>query len=285
MYIVRRAMDIQNLFLKQHGKFAKNLQFETIVVFCVVIIILTQSFEKTYGFVILLLVFAFWIANSYVAITNDKINDFNSVTMVKLQTLQSKVYDTIRQKINLVNNTGDQAMARKDINKIYKMNELDAMYIDANLIHFLFSVVKLHDYNPDLFLSLLKGTNNILRIRKELDTFYESNGEYPENTSEMLDVALQLRSNTINNLHDFIYTVPKTSKMYSYIGDSVERYSTLISRVTDSVHISYKKNIEQRGINATTKFVTYNTTKPFDYSKEHPIMLHQEPNTNVPFYI
>jgi hypothetical protein len=281
-------MDVQNLFLKQHGSFAKNLQFETIVVFSVVIVILTQSFEKTYGFVILLLVFAFYIANSYVIVKNDKINDFNSVTMVKLQTLQSKVYDTITKKISLVNNTtqNQPAMSQKDINNIYKQNELDALYIDANLIHFLFSIVKLHDYNPDLFFTLLKGTNNILRIRKEIDTFFESNGEYPENTSEMLDIALQLRSNAINNLHDFIYTVPKTSKMYSYIGDSVERYATLISRVTDSIHASYKNNIKQRGINATTKFVTYNTTKPFDYSKEHSIIPgDQQSNAIIPFYI
>lgn len=281
-------MDVQNLFLKQHGSFAKNLQFETIVVFSVVIVILTQSFEKTYGFVILLLVFAFYIANSYVIVKNDKINDFNSVTMVKLQTLQSKVYDTITKKISLVNNTtqNQPAMSQKDINNIYKQNELDALYIDANLIHFLFSIVKLHDYNPDLFFTLLKGTNNILRIRKEIDTFFESNGEYPENTSEMLDIALQLRSNTINNLHDFIYTVPKTSKMYSYIGNSVERYATLISRVTDSIHASYKNNIKQRGINATTKFVTYNTTKPFDYSKENSIIPgDQQSNSIIPFYI
>lgn len=280
-------MDVQNLFLKQHGNFAKKLQFETIVVFMIVIIVLTQSFEKTYGFVILLVVFAFYVANSYVVINNDKINDFNSVTMVKLQKLQTKVYDTITKKINLVNNTSQnqQPMSRKNIDKIYQQNELDSLYIDANLIHFLFSIIKLHEYNPDLYFTLLKGTNNILRIQKDIDTFYESNGTYPENTSELLDIALQLRSNVINNLHDFIYTVPKTSKMYSYIGDSVERYATLISRVTDSIHDSYKKNIKQRGINATTKFVTYNTTKPFDYSKEHPVMLGQEANPIVPFYI
>ena len=280
-------MDVQNLFLKQHGNFAKKLQFETIVVFMIVIIVLTQSFEKTYGFVILLVVFAFYVANSYVVINNDKINDFNSVTMVKLQKLQTKVYDTITKKINLVNNTSQnqQPMSRKNIDKIYQQNELDSLYIDANLIHFLFSIIQLHEYNPDLYFTLLKGTNNILRIQKDIDTFYESNGTYPDNTSELLDIALQLRSNVINNLHDFIYTVPKTSKMYSYIGDSVERYATLISRVTDSIHDSYKKNIKQRGINATTKFVTYNTTKPFDYSKEHPVMLGQEANPIVPFYI
>jgi hypothetical protein len=83
--------DIQNLFLKQHGSFARWLQFETIVVFVIVLVVLTQAFEKNYGFVIILLVFAFYVTNTYVSVKNDKINDFNSITMVKLQKLQSKM--------------------------------------------------------------------------------------------------------------------------------------------------------------------------------------------------
>lgn len=276
--------DIKNLFLKQHGSFARWLQFETIVVFLIVIIVLTQAFERNYGFVIILLVFALYLANTYVSIKNDKINDFNSITMVKLQTLQSKMYDHINYKVGLSKTSG-QTMSKSDLDKLYKRNELDSMYIDANLIHFLFSIIKLYDYNPDLYFSLLKGTNNILRIQKQIDTFYEANQQYPENTTELLQISLDLRSNTINNLHDFIYTVPKTSQMYSYIGDSSERYATLISRITDTIYQSYKNNIDQRGINTTTKFVSYNTTKAFDPEKNHQVIPGKTNSRNIPFYI
>lgn len=275
--------EIQNLFLKQHGSFAKGLQFQTIVVFVVVMIVLTQAFEKNYGFVIILLVFALYIANTYVAVTNDRINDFNSVTMFRLQTLQSKMYDHVNNQVRLVRTSG-QPLGEKEIARLYKTNELSSLYVDANMINFLFSIVKLYDYNPNVYFSLLKGTDNILRIYKEIDVFYKQTGEYPENTSQLLETALLLRANTINNLHDFIYTVPKTSSMYTYIGESVERYATLISRITDWIYESHLQNIQQRGINTTTKFVTYNTTKPFDALENHPVIPGSPSPTNIPFY-
>jgi hypothetical protein len=204
--------------------------------------------------------------------------------MVKLQTLQSKMYDHINYKANLSKTSG-QTMSKSELNKLYKRNELDSMYIDANLIHFLFSIIKLYDYNPDLYFLLLKGTNNILRIQKEIDTFYEANQKYPQNTTELLQIALDLRTNTVNNLHDFIYTIPKTSQMYSYIGDSTERYATLISRITDTIYQSYKNNIDQTGINTTTKFISYNTTKAFDPEKNHTVIPGKKDASNIPFYI
>jgi hypothetical protein len=277
--------DIQNLFLKDHGSFSKNLQFQTLVIFIVVIIFFTKYFNKTYGFVIILIAFALYLANTYVVINNDKTNDFNSVTMIKLQRLQSKTYEHIRNKIRLVKNTNVQSLPTNQLEKLYKENELDALYIDANLIHFLHSIMALSDYNSELFFSLLKGTNSILEIKRDIDRYYESNSEYPENTSELLESALQIRSNTINNLHNFIYTVPKTSKMYTYINDSIERYNVLISRITDDIHNNYKNNIRLRGVNTTTKFVSYNNTKPFDVLQNHPIQPHKHQNNILQFYV
>jgi hypothetical protein len=276
--------EIKDLFTQDHGSFSKNLQFNTLVVFIVVIIFFTYFFNNNYGFVIILISFAIYIANTYVSIQNDKSNDFNSVTMIKLQSLQSKVYDHIRNKIKMSQNNKEFSLKQSDIQDLYKKNELDSLYIDANLIHFLYSIIKLADYNPDIFFSLLKGTNNILRIKRDIDMFYESNKQYPENISELLETALLLRSNTINNLHDFIYTIPKISVMYKYLSDSVDRYSVLISRVTDSIYSSYQNNMKLQGINTNTRFISYNTTKPYESSKNHPVILHQE-NKTIPFYI
>ena len=204
--------DLQNLFLKQHGKFAKDLQFRTIIIFLVVVIFLTTYFEKNYGFIIILVIFALYVANTFTSITNDSINDFNKEIMYKLRTLQQKMYDHIDYKQKMLNNTG-QKISKSEIDKMYKRAELDSMYIDSDLIVFLYSIVKLYDYNPFLYVEILKGTNNILKIRREIEEFYNANGIYPENTSEMLQIALDLKSNTINNLHDFIYNVPKIPKM------------------------------------------------------------------------
>lgn len=275
--------ELKDLFTQDHGSFSKNLQFDTLVIFIVVIIVFTSFFNNNYGFVIILIVFAIYIANTYVSIQNDKTNDFNSVTMVKLQSLQSKVYEHIRKKMSQ-NNNNKFALKQSDVQDLYKKNELDSLYIDANLIHFLYSIIKLDDYNSDIFFLLLKGTNNILRIKKDIDMFYESNKRYPENISELFESALILRSNTINNLHDFIYTIPKISVMYKYLSDSVDRYSVLISRITDSIYASYQDNMKLQGINTNTRFISYNTTKPYESSKNHPIILHQG-NKQIPFYI
>ena len=210
-----------------------------------------------------MLVFAIYIANQYVIVKNNKTRDFNRITMMKLSTLQKKSLEYITDQIRLMNSqvSNRGSLSQKDIDELYKRHELSSLYIDANLINFLFSVIRLYDYNPGEYYALLQGTNNILKIKRDIDMY---NGEYPENTSELFESALELKRKTINNMHNFIYTVPKMNIMYNYIDDSIERYSILISRVTDDICKSYKAALNKGGINSSTKFVNYNTTKHFD---------------------
>ena len=278
--------DIQNLFLNQHGGYAKILQFETLVIIIAIIIFFTIFFPNTYAFIIILLMFAIYFANSFVTIQNSSVNDFNHITMVKLQQLQQKSNEHIRMKLDVIQNSNPSVLSQSEIQKMYDSNNLNSMYIDANMIHFLDSILPLFEYNNYIYYSLLKGTNNILRIKEEIDTYYEANGEYPININEMFETALELRMKTINNMHDFIYTIPKSNTMYKYLNDVTNRYSVLISRVTDSIYVDTKKNIELRGINANTKFVSYNKTKPFDPKYNHPIIPNTNNNENmVQFYI
>ena len=258
--------EIRDLFITEHGSFAKLLQFETLVIVIILLVFFNTFFEGSYGFVIILLVFAIYVANQYVILRNNKTMDFNRITMMKLNQLQKKSLDYITEKIRLMNSQVSKAgsLSQKDIDELYKRNDLNSLYIDANLINFLFSVIKLYDYNPGEYYALLQGTNNILKIKRDIDNFYESNGEYPENTSELFQAALELKQKTVNNMHNFIYTVPKMNIMYTYINDSIERYSILISRITDDIYSSYKQNLKKRGINSSTRFVNYNTTKHFD---------------------
>lgn len=278
-------IDIQNLFLKQHGYYAQSLQFETIVIFIITLVILTRYFEKSYGFVIILIVFALYMSNTYVSIKNNKLNDFNSITMIRLQTLQSKVNQHTDAKLKLISASNPNTMTKSDIQKIYNKNILDSMHVDSNLIHFLYSIVKLNDYNEYEFSSLLKGTNNILRIKNDIDRYYNANGMYPENTSELLQETLRLKTNVVNNMHNFIYSIPKTKIMYKYLDDCISRFSILISRVTDDVHTNYKNNIAQRGLNSSTNFVTYNNTKPFDSFENHSVIITKDViDKRVQFY-
>lgn len=279
--------NLQNLFFNKHGNYAKNFQFEVLFIMLLIIAFFTYYFKNSYGFIIILIVFTFFIIENYIIIKNTKVTDFNNITSLKLNTLQSKTYEYINTKLSIISNQSKQKLSNADTQKIYKNNKLDSLYIDANIIHFLYSILPLYEYNNYEFFELLKGTNNILKLRNEIETYFESNGEYPINTSEIFEEALRLRSNTINNVHNFIYSVPKVNKMYSYLNDIIDRYSILISRNTDFIDKYYKENLKLRGITASTKIVSYNTTKPFDALSNHSLnpQLNHTKNNQLSFYI
>jgi hypothetical protein len=153
------------------------------------------------------------------------------------------------------------------------------------MIHFLESILPMAKYNETQFLLILNGTNNILKIKNEIDIYYNSNKKYQENTSELFQMANNLKIKVINDIHEFIYTIPKNQIMRNYLRDIINRYSILINRITDSIHNSYKNNIKQRGINASTIFVSYDETKPFDQLSNHSVIPNSTNNKLQRFYI
>jgi hypothetical protein len=274
--------NLKNLFTKQHGLFFKSLQFETIVIFLFVIFFFTYYFKNSYGFVIILIVFSLFISSSYVDVKKEELSDFNKITLVKLQKLQTFINSVLTNKLRSINK---KILTPLEKQKIYKSNVLDSLYIDANMIHFLESILPMAKYNETQFLLILNGTNNILKIKNEIDTYYNSNKKYPENTSELFQTANNLKINVINDIHEFIYTIPKNQIMRNYLRDIINRYSVLIGRITDSIHESYKNNIKQRGINASTNFVSYDETKPFDQLSNHSTIPELNNNKLQRFYI
>jgi hypothetical protein len=274
--------NLKNLFTKQHGLFFQSLQFKTIIVFLFVIFFFTYYFKNSYGFVIILIVFALFISSSYVDVKKEELSDFNQITLAKLQKLQNFINSVLTNKLRTINK---KMLTPLEKQKLYKSNVLDSLYIDANMIHFLESILPMAKYNETQFLLILNGSNNILKIKNEIDTYYKSNKTYPENTSELFQMANSLKINVINDIHEFIYTIPKNQIMRNYLRDIIDRYSVLIGRISDSIHESYKNNIKQRGINVSTNFVSYNETKPFDTLLNHSTIPELNNNKLQRFYI
>lgn len=274
--------NLQNLFTKQHGLYFKSLQFESIIIFLIVIFFFTYYFNNSYGFIIILIVFALFVSNSYVEVKTETLSDFNKITLVKLQKLQTFINKVLTNKLRSINK---KMLTPLEKEKLYNSNVLDSLYIDANMIHFLESILPMAKYNETQFLLILNGTNNILKIKNQIDTYYNSNKNYPENTSELFQMANNLKINVINDIHEFIYSIPKNQTMRNYLRDVIDRYSVLIGRITDSIHESYKNNIKQRGINASTNFVSYNETKPFDKLSNHSVIPENNDNKLQRFYI
>lgn len=280
--------ELQELFLNSHGEYKKQIQFNSLLIVSFILMFFAYYYDNTqYAHIIALILFATFVANKYIKMEQNKLDDINQQTMIKLNLLQNKIDLYLINKMKFIEKTSGKKVFSKSLqNEILKKNYLDSLYLDANLIHFLHSILPLYQYNPNEFYLLLKGTNQILKIRSDIEKYFNTNNEYPENISEMMEIAIGLKTNTINNMHNFIYTVPKIKQMNEYINQVIERHGVLVSRNIDIIHKYYLDNIQKTGINNSTKFVSYNTTKPFDkYSNHQTILNKRENNKLIQFYI
>ena len=271
---------IVNLFTKEHGYYQKLFQFETIIIFIVTIAIMSKLFGslQTGVYIIILITFGFYVTNSYVQLTEDSAKDINKLTLFKLNSLQEKIYEYIQFRVQQVS-IGNQHLNAKDTQILYDKNKLNALYIDSSLIEFLYSIITIYDYNPNEFYLFIKGTNNILKQELEIKKFQDANGEnaYPENVQEMFELAIQFKTNCMNNLQNFIYSVPKTKIMYDYVDNILTSYSFLINKHLTKLHQYQKNYVKFVGINNRTKFIYLDQPKGFNELENHSMI----PNKNV----
>lgn len=268
--------DIINLFTKEHGMYKRIFKFQVIIVFIVILFLLVKmNFFNNSVYILAAFAISLYVANIYVRLNQSDLSDNNKIIHLKLDTLQSKVYQYVKYKI-ATSSTSGQKLSAADIQKIYDNNRLNSLYIDANMIVFLHSILSLYEYNPQEFYLLVKGTNNILKLRHDIERFYEAEGIYPENIHEMLQIAIQLKTNCMNNLQNFIYTVPKQRKMYSYVDNVLNTYNILITRNIKRIHNYHLDHIKKEGINSNTIFIDINSSKPFDPSANHSVIPSKE---------
>lgn len=275
---------LSTLFLNEHGSYSKNVQFEVILLFVLCMFIITFLFPTNYGFVVILICFVYYVGNVYVNIRQSTLSDFNKLTFIQLQDLQTWMNNYITKTFNKISNERLK-YSPKQLQQAFKDNELDSFYIDANMINFIYSNKNLAAYNEQEFFSFVKGTNNILKIKKDISDFYDANNDYPQNIAELLEIAVDMRGNTLNNLHNFIYTIPKQNAVNDYLDAVVNRYQVLISRNTDDIYSAYLHYNKLHDINNSTKIVSYNTTKPYNRSTNHPITPSKQPTELQMFYL
>jgi hypothetical protein len=263
--------DLKTLFTKSHGYFSKRLQFEVVVIIVAILVVFPSIFEKNYAFIVLLIAFALFIANSYTSVRTETLVTFNNETMIMLNKIQAKTNEYINKQLQA-------KLSPIEKKTLIQSSQMSSLYLDADLIRFIHDILTLAEYNPVEFYKFVKATNNILKIREDVSLL-------PENTSELFEIAINLKSNAINSLHNFIYTVPKTNVMYDYLQDITTKYNILITRNLDTINTFYKKFLKTNGINTRTKFVSYDRTKPFDQFENHSVIPSKSDNTLLQFYV
>lgn len=267
--------ELVNLFKNENGYYKRRLQFNVILIFVIIVILFSRIFNPN---IIILLFFALFISNMFVKSTNNTNNDVNEKIFYKLQSLQEKTFNYINNQIKLKKKKNN----KEDLEKIYKANILDSLYIDSNLIDFLYSIITLYDYNPEEFYLLLKGINNILKLRKEIE---EYSPNVPQNIAEMLETGIQLKVNCLNNFQNFIYTIPKINKMNKYLNESISQLDVLLNNNISVIHNYNTNYIKKNGINNMTKFVEINKTKPFDQFSNYAIIPTQNSFKLIDLYV
>lgn len=298
-----------NLFTNEHGNFQTNFKINTLLVFLSLLVI----FSKIWGsniqgiFIILLITICLYFTNIYVNMSDNVLNDNNKQIQIKLQTLQSKILEYIKKKIILKTNSGIKLSKNDQIN-IFNKNILDSLYTDSTLIYFLYSILPLYEYNNDEFYIVVKGTNNILKLLKEIEDYNNSNKNiknnyiqrlpsfrtdpipkiepiYLENLAEMFQIAIQIKTTCVNSLQNIIYSVPKTTKMYDYIDNITERYIILINRKLEKFQKYNNDSIKYNGITNKTKFINYKQTKGFDSFENHSVIPSKQFDDLIQLYI
>lgn len=270
--------NIYNLYTEGHDRFEKLLQFETIIVSVIIILMLTLLFPKTYAFVIILLVFVSVLVNIYVKARQTSTINFNKETILKLKEIQletAQIYEQRNKKFKY------QFQKTKGNLTIPSINNL---FYDSSLIHFLHDLLPLAKYNTIEYYKIVKGVDSILLLLREIEEYYNANETFPESTSEMFEYAIQLKSNLLNNLHDFVYSLPVS--MYKHHYRLMYRFNVLLINILDTMHTHYQSNIKIRGINVNTTFVNYNPTKHYDLENNHSILpgKYNKTHGNIKFY-
>ena len=253
-------MDIKSLFAEKQTTYVKTLQFRTIVLIVLFGFFLTITYPKSYGFVIILIVFLYFVGNEYIKFTYKQSDEENKQIHFRLRSLQRIIDKYITDEITKKRSQID----RKQVLKRYRLHSL---YTDSDIINFLYDIRYFADRNPQEFYLLVKGTNNILFLKKQIEDYYQSNGVYQENIIELVEIAEDLRTRCTNNIHTFIFTTHKSNKFYNYHEMVTERYMLLLRRHFDRLYDYIKIHQYQTGTNTNSKLHMYNTgnaTKPFD---------------------
>lgn len=248
-----------------YSKF-KNLTFEIIGLILFTLFFINVYFRNNYQNVVILIVFLSIASYLYYKFRDASFIDFNQSTMFKLNKIKEYNYNWVSNKTKQLKLNPDNPNDSKVIQELYSKNKLEYLYTNATLVHFIYSIIALESFNPPEFHLFVVNVNNILKLQYEINEYFIANGVYPINTSEILEQLLISKNETRNNLHNFIYSVPKQKIMYDYIGDILNRYNVIVSRIIFNVHSSYSKNNKQRGINNSTKFIDISSTKPHNYT-------------------
>lgn len=228
----------------------RGLQFEVMVIFTIIVIIFTKILPVYY---IIIIAFGGYMCQKYIKYANNDMERFNIRTSNMLKELMVYIIDYAEKK------SIDSENFNKD--KYIKKMSINNLYVDTTLVYFIYSIRELYKYSDINYMDLLYYTDKLLGILNEIEKY---SPKIQENIFEMYESASDIRMKGVNTIHNFIYTVPKTKKMYKYVNKILERYMILTDRIMNKIRDVTNDKIKRDGVNTNTKFINHASIKGYD---------------------
>lgn len=238
--------------------YSKQTFWTAIILSIVSITILTRyfKFDKSLIQGVLLIIVGLVIIEMFLKYKSSKLTDLNKITLYKLYSVQKSVYNYIEsQRLKNPN------LTTKQIQDIKKKNKLEYLYLDANIINFLYDILYLNEYNPEVYYSLLKTINNILNLRYMIENYYNETNNLPENCYTIYEQINIEILEAMNYIHSFIFSIPKANKMYQQHKVLQDRLYILLKRHSDFAKRACELKNQKEGVNNDTKIIQ-NTRDP-----------------------
>lgn len=229
----------------------RNLQFKFGVIAILISLILLRILNIKFGLVLIILFYYF--SNIYLQKQYSDINDFNRSTKYKLEKIQTNYTNYVKKKIEM-----SSYVSKEDYRRNLELAKLNYLYIDTNFIHFLDNITYFKSYNQKNYFSLVKGINNILKLRWDSEQIYNKGQPLEEFEKRQLyynfEETERLSDVINNNFHSFIFTVPKSNLSYDHHAILSQRLSKLLIYSVNVQRFYYNECIRDN-ITVSTKFL------------------------------
>jgi hypothetical protein len=244
-----------------------RLQTKSLIIVGIVILFFTQ-FRFHLVNVLALSILVYYILNLYLQREYTSVGDFNSQTRYKLEKIQLNMNNWIKSKLDRASGMG---LNEEDIKRQYELGKLAFLYLDVNFIHFLDNIEYLYKQNPGGYISIIKGINNILKLRNDSQIIV-ANREGPLREFEKRQMYYnyeeteKLAKIVNNHFHSFIYTMPKSSISYQHHTTLMARLSSLLFQSIGIQRYYYQKTASRpESISTSSKFLPnpHVHTKPY----------------------
>lgn len=258
---------LQTLLFKRSG-YLDRFKFQLAASSVLVVFLVFRYFEYTHfvnALAIALVVAGVLYVQSSFYFTQHK--DNNQLLDYKLNQLQSLMYSFVDDQMNrIVFSENNKLLTRKIYKQSLNRVKLTHFYIDSRIIRFCHSLSFLYQYNNNSFANVMLAINGILRIRTELEEYYNVNGELPPSVSYDVQTVEELHKKAVNFAHTFIYTIPKTNNLEYTIEKILSTmYRLLKPHVIAVKRMAIKRDIKV-GVHRRTQFteLNYSISKPID---------------------